>query len=213
MMNSSDSHLSIADLRPVATAFAIEWKVSLSELSQPLEDKQRLASGLLLQLSLTIGRTIANVCVERLDRIAPTGRNQGLVDFKLICRPIDRPPVDLGICVLPFLDPGRVEEACNLLLVYKDFGLDRLCLLRQGNLMADIQQLPTCLPKLLSPEIGGRFISLRSKDIVTILTVLSVFQNKQQYQVTNEMICAYLQQSKLSIENELISSIVLTAGS
>jgi hypothetical protein len=116
-MTTSDSHPSIADLRPVATAFAIEWQVSLSELSQPLEDKQRLASGLLLQLSLTIGRTIANVCVERLDRIAPTARNQGLIDFKLICRPIDRPQIHLGICVLPFLDPERVEEACNLLLV------------------------------------------------------------------------------------------------
>ncbi|WP_041548330.1 hypothetical protein [Chamaesiphon minutus] len=212
-MTISDSHLSIADLHPVATAFAIEWHVSLSELSQPLEDKQRLAAGLLLQLSLTIDRPIANVCVERIDRIAPTGRNQGLIDFKLICRPVDRPQVHLGICVLPFLDLERVEEACTRLLVYKDFGLDRLCLLRQDNLMADIQQLPTCLPKLLSPQIGGRFIPLRPKDIVTILTVLSVFQNKQQHHVTNEMICAYLRQPKLSVENELISRIVLTAGS
>jgi hypothetical protein len=79
--------------------------------------------------------------------------------------------------------------------------------------MTDIQQLPTCLPKLLSPEIGGRFIPLGSKDMVAMLTVLSVFQNRQQYHVTNEMICAYLRQSKLSIENELVSSIVLTAGS
>ena len=212
-MNSSDSHPSIADLRPVATAFEIERQVSLSELSQPLEDKQRLAAGLLLQLSLTIGKTIANVTVERLDRMLPTGRNQGLIDFKLICRPVDRPQVQLGICVLPFLALQRVDEACNRLLVYKDFGCDRLCLLRQGHLMTDIQQLPICLPKLLSPEIGGRFIPLRSRDIVMILTLLSVFQNKQQYHVTNEMICAYLRQSKLSIENELITSIILTASS
>jgi hypothetical protein len=212
-MTSSDSHISIADLSPVATAFAIERQVSLCDVSQPLEDKQRLAAGLLLQLSLTIGRTISNIYIERLDRIPPNGRNQGLIDFKLVCRPVDREPVHLGICVLPFLDLARVEAACNLLLVYKDFGCDRLCLIRQSHLMTDITRLPLCLPKLLSPEIGGRFIPLKLKDLVDILTVLSVFQNKQQYKITNEAICAYLQQSQSSIDNELISSIILTAGS
>jgi hypothetical protein len=218
-MTSSNFPLSNSDFPVVATAFAVERQVLTPELSQlfanPLrwgnEDKQKIAAGLLLCLSLTVGQTIGDVTIERLDRLPPTGRDRGLIDFKLICRLGDLSQVHLGICVLPFADREIVDAACNLLLVYKDFGLDRLCLLRQNNLMIDASQLPTCLPRLLSADIGGHLIPLKFKDLLTILTTLSVFQHKQQHQIANDSIFAYLLQSKQLIENELINSIIMAA--
>ena len=50
-----------AQLRAVATAFAVERQVSLPELSRSIEDKEKIAAGLLLCLSLAIGQTIADV--------------------------------------------------------------------------------------------------------------------------------------------------------
>jgi hypothetical protein len=210
-MTSSDLPLSNPDLLAVATAFAVERQVLTPELAELIEDKEKIAAGLLLCLSMMVGETIADIKIERLDRIYPPGRNQGLIDFKLVCRLPTQVQVQLGICVLPFVDAAVVSTACTKLLVYKDFGLDRLCLLRQSDLMTNVRQLPACLPKLLSTDIGGNFIPLKSKDVLFLLTALSVFQQKQQHGVTNELIFAYLSKEKLLIENELIKSISIAA--
>jgi hypothetical protein len=212
-MTSPDLSLPSPEFQQIATAFAVEYQVSLPELAGSLQNKDKIAAGLLLCLSLAIGQTIADVKIERLDRIYPAGRNQGLIDFKLVCLLPTQVLVSVGICILPFLDPDVVSEACTKLLVYKDFGLDRLCLLRQSDLMTNVRQLPACLPKLLSADIGGDFIPLKSKDVLFLLTTLSVFQQKQQHQVTNEMILAYLLQGELLAKNELIKSILVAARS
>jgi hypothetical protein len=210
-MTSSDLPLSNPDLDAVATAFAVETQVLTPELAQSIEDKDKIAAGLLLCLSLATGQTISDVQIERLDRIHPATRNQGLIDFKLVCCLPTQVRVHLGICIIPFTDPAIVSEACTKLLVYKDFGLDRLCLIRQSDLMTNVRQLPICLPKLLSTDIGGKFIPLKSKDLLFLLVTLSVFQQKQQYGITNELILAYLIQSELLAKNELIKSILVAA--
>jgi hypothetical protein len=210
-MTSFDLPLSNPDLEAVATAFAVETQVLTPELAQSIKDKDKIAAGLLLCLSLATGQTIADVQIERLDRIHPATRNQGLIDFKLVCCLPTQVRVHLGICIIPFTNPAIVSEACTKLLVYKDFGLDRLCLIRQSDLMTNVRQLPACLPKLLSTDIGGNFIPLKSKDLLFLLVTLSVFQQKQQYDITNELILAYLLQSERLAKNELIKSILVTA--
>jgi hypothetical protein len=210
-MSSLNSPLSSPDFRDVAAAFAVERQLWTPILAQSSEDKERIAAGLLLCLSLAIGQTIAGIEIERIDRIYPPGRNQGLIDFKLVCRLPTQVRVHLGICVLPFSDPKLVNEACTRLLVYKDFGLDRLCLVRQSELMTDLRQLPACLPKLLSADIGGHFIPLKLPDILAILVILSVFQHKQQYELTGETIRAYLLQMEPLSNSELVKSILAIA--
>jgi hypothetical protein len=210
-MTSNDFLLSSLAFGQISTAFAVERQVLLPELAESIEDKEKIAAGLLLCCSWAIDQTIADVKIEKLDRIYPPGRNQGLIDFKLVCLLPSQVRVSIGICILPFTDAAIVSEACTKLLVYKDFGLDRLCLLRQSDLMTNVRELPTCLPKLLSPDIGGNFIPLKSKDVLFLLTTLSVFQQKQQHGVTNEMIFAYLMQTELLTKNELIKSILVAA--
>ena len=198
-------------LKQTIAAFAVEHQVLAPELSQSLEDKETIAAGLLLCLSFLVGQTIADLQIEQLDRIYPAGRNQGLIDFKIICRLSSDLQVNLGVCVLSSPDFEVVSEACLRLLAYKDFGLDRLCLLRPGDLMTKVSQLPICLPMLLSADIGGHFIPLKSRDLLSILTTLSVFRHKQQYQVTHEMISEYLHQHEILTKNQLIRGILATA--
>jgi hypothetical protein len=220
-MTSPDLQPSSPDLHQIAAAFAVERQVLTPELAQLSEDKEKIAAGLLLCLSFASlqrqssanSKIIADVQIERLDRIYPTGRNQGLIDFKLVCRLPTQIQVQLGICVLPGLDPVILNEAVTRLLVYKDLGLDRLCLLGHPNLITEISPLLLCLPKLLSTDIGGHFIPLAPPAVLTILTTLSVFQHRQQHQVTNDLIFAYFQQEESLSENELIKSILVTAQS
>ncbi len=210
-MTSSDRSVPNSDLHTVAAAFAVERQVLKPELPQLIENKEKIAAGLLICLSLATGQTIADVKIAGLGRIYPPGRNQGAIDFKLVCGVYADTQVHLGICILPFTDLGLVSEICTRLLVYKDFGLDRLCLIRPSDLMTDVRQLPACLPKLLSPNIGGHFIPLSSRDVLFLLTTLSVFQQKQQYGVTNQLILAYLIHSELLTKSELIKSILVAA--
>jgi hypothetical protein len=210
-MTSPESSRSISVLGKASVAFAVERQVIVPELIRAIEDKERVAAGLLLCLSFLVGKTLADVKIEGLDRIYPAKRNQGTIDFKIVCRLPTKIQVHLGVCVLTTPDFELATEICTQLLVYKDFRLDRLCLLRQSSLMNDIRQLPTCLPKLLSRDIGGNFVSLKPRDLLTILATLSLFQHKQQYEVTNESIYAYLQQEELLIKNELITNILKTA--
>jgi hypothetical protein len=200
------------DLNQTIAAFAVERQVLAPELSQSLREKETIAAGLLLCLSFLVGSTIGDLQIEQLDRIYPAGRNQGLIDFKLVCRsPSSQIPIHLGICVLASPDLAVVNEACMRLLVYKDFGLDRLCLIRPGDVTSNLSQLPTCLPRLLSPNIGGHFIALKSGDLFSILTILSVFRHKQQHAITTETIVQYLYERELLTKNELIKSILATA--
>ena len=144
------------DFKQTISAFDIEGQMLAQELAQSIASKETIAAGLLLCLSFLVGRQVDGLQIVKLDRIYPLKRNQGLIDFKVVCRLPNQTQVDLGICVLPSPDFEYVTEACTQLLSYKDFGLDRLCLLRPGDLMTDVYQLPTCLPKLLSSDIGGR---------------------------------------------------------
>lgn len=210
-MTSLDFQLSSHEFQQIATAFAVERQVLTPELARASQDKEQLAAGLLLCFSYLNGQTIDNVTIERLERIYPAGRNHGLIDFKLVCRLATGTQVEVGVCVLPFPDLNLVNEACTRLLVYKDFGLDRLCLIRQSDLMTNIRLLPACLPKLLSTDIGGKFVPLKSKDVLTLLTTLSVFQQKQQYEVTNSTIHAFLMQAEILTKNQLIKNILATA--
>lgn len=201
------------DFKQTIAAFAVERQVLAPELARSIEDKQTIAAGLLLCLSFLVGQTISDLQIEQLDRIYPAGRNQGLIDFKIVCRLPTQVQVNLGVCVLTSSDFATISDACNRLLVYKDFGLDRLCLLRHGDLSADTYLFPESLPKLLSPDIGGHFIQLKSIDLLTILTTLSVFQHREQHQVTREMLAEYLHKRGLLSRNELIKGILATAHS
>lgn len=209
-MTSPESSHSIADLQNTAAAFALERQVLMKALSRSTENKEQVAAGLLLCLSFLVGQTISGTNIAGIDRIYPVRRNQGLIDFKLVCLLPSQVQLDLGICILTASDFEVVNEACTQLLAYKDFGLDRLCLLRPSHLITNVR-LPTYLPKLLSTDIGGTLLPLTPRDLLNILTTLAVFQHRKQFEVTNETLFAYLQQEELLIENELIKSIIAAA--
>ena len=203
-----DSPLSASSLQPTITAFSVERQVSTPEVAVAILDKDRIAAGLLLSLSFLVGCTIDDVKIEKVSRIHPPRRNQGLIDFKVTFRLPTEVQVHVGICVLTNPDLTGSIEQCRQLLVYKDFGLDRLCIIRQGDFMTNISQLRGCFAKLLSPDIGGIFVSLTPDDVLTIITTLSTFQNKEQYAVTNKSISTYLKHPETIAENSFIHQII-----
>jgi hypothetical protein len=203
-----DAPLSDSHLQATIAAFSIERQVSTPEVESAIFDKDRLAAGLLLSLSFLVGWTIDDVKIEQVARIHPPSRNQGLIDFQVTFRLASDVQVHVGICILTNPDLTIAIEACRRLLVSKDFGLDRVCVIRQGDVMTNISQLRGCLAKLLSPDIGGVFVSLSPDDVLTIISTLSTFQNKEQYGVTNQSIAAYLKHPESIAKNSLVHQII-----
>jgi hypothetical protein len=203
-----DSPLLDAHLQPTITAFSVERQVSAPEVAVAIVDKDRIGAGLLLSLSFLVGWTIDDVKIEKIGRIQPPRRNQGLIDFKVTFRFGAEVQVHVGICVLTNPDVTIAIAECRRLLVYKDFGLDRLCIIRQGDFMSNITQLRGCFSKLLSPDIGGVFVSLSPDDVLTIITTLSTFQHKEQYGITNKSISAYLKHPDTIVENSFVRQII-----
>jgi hypothetical protein len=203
-----DSPLSNSDLQPIITAFAVERQISAPEVAEAILNKDRIAAGLLLSLSFLVGCTIDGVKIEKIGRILSPGRNQGLIDFKITCRVAANIQAQIGICVLVSSDLSVAIEDCRRLLVYKDFGLDRICVIRQGDFMSNISQLSTCLPKLLSPDIGGIFVSLKPDDALTPIATLSLVQNRGQYDLTNKAIADYLKHPETIAKNLLVRQII-----
>ncbi len=203
-----DSPLPDSQLQPTTTAFSVECQVSAPEVAAAILDKDRLAAGLLLSLAFLVGCTIDDVKIEKIDRIHPPRRNQGSIDFRVTFCLATEIQVHVGICILTNPDLTIAIEECRRLLVYKDFGLDRLCIIRQGDFMTNISQLRGCFAKLLSPDIGGVFVSLSPDDVLTIITTLSAFQNKEQYGITNKSISAYLKHPDTIVGNSLIRQII-----
>jgi hypothetical protein len=203
-----DSPLSESPLQPTITAFSVERQVSAPEVAEAIFDKDRLGAGLLLSLAFLVGSTIDDVKIEKVGRILPPSRNQGLIDFKVTFRLVTEVQVHVGICILTNPDLTISIEECRRLLVYKDFGLDRVCIIRPGDFMTNISQLRGCLAKLLSPDIGGVFVSLSPDDVLTTIATLSTFQNKEQYGVTNKSISAYLKHPETIEQNSLVRQII-----
>jgi hypothetical protein len=204
-----DSPLPASHLQPTITAFSVERQVSAPEVAVAILDKDRIAAGLLLSLSFLVGCTIDDVKIEKVSRIQPPRRNQGLIDFQVTFRRLaSQVQVHVGICVLTNPDLTVAIEDCRRLLVYKDFGLDRLCIIRQGDFMTNISQLRGCFAKLLSPDIGGVFVSLSPDDVLNIIATLSTFQNKEQYGVTNKSISTYLKHPETIATNLLIHQLI-----
>jgi hypothetical protein len=207
-MNPGQTSLSPQELISVQQAFEHEGASVRAAMRYLLEDKEAIAASLLLALSLLKGQTLDRVLIEGLHKIEPAKFNQGLIDFQLQCS-IDGSPVNVGVAVLQGRDPVEVCTHLNRLLSYKDFGLNRLCILRSADWINDTPQIQSYLPRLLSPEIGGSFVDLQPSAIGRLLTILYVFRGRHKYSIDVPHILEYLQRESLLTRSGILRDLMV----
>jgi hypothetical protein len=141
--------------------------------------------------------------------VEPAQFNQNLIDFQVRCS-IDGGAMRMGVAVLQERNSQEVCQLLNRLLVYKDFGLNRLCILRSAELIEDTPEIQNYLPRLLSPEIGGSFVDLQAGAITTLLTVLYVFRGRRKYLINVPHIVQYLEQENMLRRNPILRDLMVT---
>jgi hypothetical protein len=201
--------LSTTEFRAVLQAFEHEGASVRASLRALLQDKETIAAALLLSLSFLKGGTIDRVKIEELARVEPAQFNQNLIDFQVRCS-IDGGAMSMGVAVLQERNSQEVCQLLNRLLVYKDFGLNRLCILRSAELIEDTPEIQNYLPRLLSPEIGGSFVDLQAGAITTLLTVLYVFRGRRKYLINVPHIVQYLEQENMLRRNPILRDLMVT---
>jgi hypothetical protein len=209
MTTVQTTQLSSTELSSVIQAFAHEGASVRASLRSLLQNKETIAAALLLSLSFLKGQALDRVTIEELSRIEPAQFNQNLIDFQIRCS-IDGGAMTMGVAVLQERNSQEVCQLLNRLLVYKDFGLNRLCILRSAELIEDTPEIQNYLPRLLSPEIGGSFVDLQAGAITTLLTVLYVFRGRRKYLINVPHIVQYLEQENTLRRNPILRDLMVT---
>jgi hypothetical protein len=209
MTTAQTTLLSTPERTSVIQAFEHEGASVRASLRHLLQDKETIAAALLISLSFLKEQTLERVTVEELSRIEPAKFNQNLIDFQIRCS-IEGVSLNLGVAVLQERNSQEVCQLLNRLLLYKDFGLNRLCILRSAELIEDTPEIQNYLPRLLSPEIGGSFVDLQAGAITTLLTVLYVFRGRRKYLINVPHIVQYLDQENILRRNPILRDLMIT---
>ncbi len=210
MTSIQTTQLSTTELSSVIQAFEHEGASVRASLRSLLQDKEAIAAALLLSLSFLKGQAIDRVIIEELSRVEPAQFNQNLIDFQMRCSIADGGSMNMGVAVLQERNSQEVCQSLNRLLVYKDFGLNRLCILRSAELIEDTPEIQNYLPRLLSPEIGGSFVDLQAGAITTLLTILYVFRGRRKYLINVPHIVQYLEQENILRRNPILRDLMVT---
>jgi hypothetical protein len=209
MTTVQTTQLSTTELSSVIQAFEHEGASVRASLRSLLQDKETIAAALLLSLSFLKGQALDRVTIEELSRVEPVQFNQNLIDFQMRCS-IDGGAMNMGVAVLQERNSQEVCQLLNRLLVYKDFGLNRLCILRSAELIEDTPEIQNYLPRLLSPEIGGSFVDLQAGAVTTLLTILYVFRGRRKYLINVPHIVQYLDQENTLRRNPILRDLMVT---
>jgi hypothetical protein len=209
MTTVQTTQLSTTELSSVIQAFEHEGASVRASLRSLLQDKETIAAALLLSLSFLKGQALDRVTIEELSRVEPVQFNQNLIDFQMRCS-IEGGAMNMGVAVLQERNSQEVCQLLNRLLVYKDFGLNRLCILRSAELIEDTPEIQNYLPRLLSPEIGGSFVDLQAGAITTLLTILYVFRGRRKYLINVPHIVQYLEQENTLRRNPILRDLMVT---
>jgi hypothetical protein len=209
MTTIQTTQLSTTELSSVIQAFDHEGASVRASLRSLLQDKETIAAALLLSLSFLKGQALDRVTIEELSRVEPVQFNQNLIDFQVRCS-IDGGAMNMGVAVLQERNSQEVCQLLNRLLVYKDFGLNRLCILRSAELIEDTPEIQNYLPRLLSPEIGGSFVDLQAGAVTTLLTILYVFRGRRKYLINVPHIVQYLEQENTLRRNPILRDLMVT---
>ncbi len=207
-MSLEQTSLSEQNVESVMQAFEHEGASVRASMRYLIQDKETIAAGLLLCLSFLKCQQIKGAVIKELKKVEPAQFNQGLIDFQLLCS-INTTAINIGIVVLTEPGANEVCTALNRLFSYKDFGLNRLCILRSAALIDSDLQVQNHFSRLLSPEIGGSLIDLRISALEIILTILFVFRGRKKYSINTAHLAKYLEKENILPSNSIIRDLFI----
>ncbi|MBW4571344.1 MAG: hypothetical protein KME31_26025 [Tolypothrix carrinoi HA7290-LM1] len=203
----TDSELTITQKHPVESVYDKELAALENTIDDYMEDKATLAEALRLGFSTLIGQTVEQVQIEEITEVKTKAADKGYLDFKIVGKENGK-PVKIGVAILQESGGRIVQATLSRLIDYKKFDLTRGCLIRSKQVSKNAAKAKQYLSQLLSPQLGGEWVLLKSGDIKPLLSILFVLQAREDYELKEEEIMDFIVQKRIAIDNYLIREIL-----
>jgi hypothetical protein len=189
----------------VKTAYENELKsVDLIEF---IEDKNRLSNALCFGLQSLIGKTIKGVTINSIDYYgSQKNANKNHIDFRVLCTENSK-PVKIGVAVIQYPVGKGIQAALSRLTNYEKFDLTRGCLIRSKDIPPKANMARQLLDRLLN-ELGGEWPPIKIAELKPLIAIRSVFDSREDYDLTEAMIREFIEATGLAKENELLLDIL-----
>jgi hypothetical protein len=193
-------------LHRVAIAFEKELAALDKKIDDYLEDNATLAKALRLGFLAVIGETIERVQVERIEDVQAKSADQGYLHFRIVGKQ-DGKVVKIVVAVVQNSGAKFVSATLKRLIDYRKFDMTRGCLVRTKAVNPKTKG-QEYLDQLLSKNLGGEWVMLRSEDIKPLLAIEFVSNAREDYEVSEDQIKAFAIREKLVTDNNLIREVL-----
>ncbi|BAZ26248.1 hypothetical protein NIES4073_71540 [Kalymmatonema gypsitolerans NIES-4073] len=203
----ADNFGTIEVKHPVESAYNQQLEALETIFQDDMENKATLAQALRLGFSAVIGETIEQVKIEEIKDVQAKAVDKGYIDFKVIGKENGK-AVKIGVAVLQDSGGKIVGATLKRLIDYEKFGLTRGCLVRSKQINKGAAQAQQCLSKLLSKDLGGEWVLLKSEDIKPLLALHFVMKAREDYELSEQQILDFIHQKQIAIDNYIIREIL-----
>jgi hypothetical protein len=193
-------------LHKVEMAFNKEVAALEKSIDDYLEDNATLADALRLGFLTLAGETIERVQVERLEDVQAKGADKDYLHFRIVGKE-DGKVVKIVVAIVQNSSARFVSAALKRLIDYQKFDMTRGCLVRTKAVNPKTKG-QEYLDQLLSKELGGEWVMLRHEDIKPLLAIRSVSNAREDYEVSEDQIQAFVSREKLVTDNNLIREVL-----
>lgn len=190
---------------PVELAFKNEMgNVEGGEL---IDNKAKVAKALTFGFERLIGQTVERVTIQTIENsVTPKSQNKGFIDFKLIGLEDSR-TVKIGVAIIQDSVGIGVQAGLSRLVDYKKYDLTRGCLVRSKTISPNAKKAQECLKQLLEKQ-GGEWVLLKEEEVKPLIAIRSVYDARQDYELSEEQIFEFISNQKLVVDNSLIREIL-----
>ncbi|BAY76191.1 hypothetical protein NIES25_26400 [Nostoc linckia NIES-25] len=192
---------------PVEATYNQQLTALETTIQDYMEDKATLAQALRLGFSAVVGETIENVEIEKVVDVQVKAADKGYLDFKIVGKENGK-NVKIGVAVLQESGGLFVQATLKRLIRYKDFDLTRGCLVRSKQINKGATKAQDYLSQLLSKDLGGEWVLLKSEDIKPLLAVHFVMKGREDDELTEDQIIDFIRVKRIAIDNYLIREIL-----
>ena len=186
---------------------AYEKELSILNAKDFMDDKNKISKALTFGFDSLVGKTLAGVTVNSIDRhVAPKATNRNHIDFRILCTE-NCQDVKIGVAIVQYPTGNGIQAGLSRLVKYQEFDLTRGCLLRSKEISSSAKKAHDLVSKLLN-ELGGEWPPLKIADLKPLIAIHSVFESQEDYDLTESDIRKFIEDTGLASENLLLLDIL-----
>ncbi|NEP51970.1 MAG: hypothetical protein F6K65_25515 [Moorea sp. SIO3C2] len=188
-------------INPVSSAYNNEIKNIDND--EYMEDDPQLTNAIKFCLNQLIGQIVAGVTIEKIE--APVKPKNKYLGVKILGKQ-DGKTVKIGIAVIQTSSSNSVTAGLSHLGNYKKYDLTRGCLVRSKPISPNAKKAQESLNNLKAQ--GGKLVDLKTEDVKPLIAIRSVYDSREDYELSEEQIKDFISNTKLAIDNRLLRKIL-----